>query len=513
MGKMSTFLNNRLGQVIRYGLSLLLGAALLVILLQVAQWYARRTAFHDDTFIYLHIAANVVENGTAEFYLPAKSSMLLASSPLRLYIVAAAAYAVAHFHDSLRNLDAARQILIWAGLITNLLFLPFWRKHLQAFLAVSVIYWLLAGSLLTFLEMEGGLVYFSLLTLLYMLIVRENPLLLGVAAGLLSLARPELGLIAVVVGAGFGSVGSERRFIARSLAGLLIIAAMHVSLSFVLHVYPLPSSIFSKELQVAGRTPGTEGFLRLLVPKFGSFLLGRFRDGNIYVIAGAVALLALLLFLFAPRRVRLGFFGSLALFIAIFVRMPTNFTWYYDNCFVVLLIVVGYLGTIFLISGRRLLAATTLSVAAVFLAAVTINNWLVKPLLPWDFGRPSHAQSYVHIAARHIGNGIFVFEQFGPVHIRMCEIGIVSFLAGKSVWLSDFCGLAQPGNIASAKTSLLRFLYPGSILETGNEQLARISSQQLPILDVWALGPGPIEEARKRCHYVDDFVCIGVYRR
>src|SRR5262245_22718037 len=53
----------------------------------------RKTSFLDDAFIYLHIANNVLETGTARFFPIAESPVLLASSPLRLLILVPAALA------------------------------------------------------------------------------------------------------------------------------------------------------------------------------------------------------------------------------------------------------------------------------------------------------------------------------------------------------------------------------------------------------------------------------------
>ena len=54
-----------------------------------AAWFVlqKKGGFLDDAYIYLHLANNVLETGSARFFPLAESWALLASSPLRLLIL------------------------------------------------------------------------------------------------------------------------------------------------------------------------------------------------------------------------------------------------------------------------------------------------------------------------------------------------------------------------------------------------------------------------------------------
>src|SRR5262245_64601570 len=66
----------------------------LLMLLNIGLWglcfwfeMFHKDAFLDDTFIYLHIANNVLESGTARYFPIADHPTLPASSPLRLLVL------------------------------------------------------------------------------------------------------------------------------------------------------------------------------------------------------------------------------------------------------------------------------------------------------------------------------------------------------------------------------------------------------------------------------------------
>lgn len=95
-------------------------AAALGAFLMTAHYYATsKSAFLDDSFIYLHVATNVVEHHSARCFLPASNTSLLATSPLRLYVLASAVAAVRPMIGS-RTLPAARAAFIGFGVISCL---------------------------------------------------------------------------------------------------------------------------------------------------------------------------------------------------------------------------------------------------------------------------------------------------------------------------------------------------------------------------------------------------------
>ena len=119
----------------------------------------------DDAFIYLHMAANIVEAGTARYFPITGSSMLLSSSPLRLLTLVPGLLALELAQVPLRTIEAARFAFLSSGLVSFLVFLPFWRNRLKAYMWVGVVLFLLGMSLDAVFLMEGGVLFLSLLSL------------------------------------------------------------------------------------------------------------------------------------------------------------------------------------------------------------------------------------------------------------------------------------------------------------------------------------------------------------
>ncbi len=184
------------------------GAVLLilgVIMIWVhAAWFVlqKKSGFLDDAYIYLHLANNVLETGTARFFPLAESWALLASSPLRLLILVPAVFLSRLLADP-RSVEAARMAFLLSGPLTGFLFLPFFRKRLHLWGLGLFGSGVLAVCTESALQMEGLLLFWIVLILARFQgsTLENKPGRLGLLLGMLLLTRPEYGLPALVFGA------------------------------------------------------------------------------------------------------------------------------------------------------------------------------------------------------------------------------------------------------------------------------------------------------------------------
>lgn len=492
-----------------------------------------KTSFFDDTFIYLHMAANVLESGSAQYFQPEglKNTQLLASSPLHLYFEIMAGFFVKLFGLPIRTLLSAKVILILNGLIMNTAFSIFWRRNITLYAAVSILFWLFVSTFDSMLEMEGGLLFLVFITLLYRFYFISDSsqikcfFVLGILFGLLLLTRVE-----IFVGVAVGLTGSllflkaSKEKLLQVAYGFLVVLIGHIVICSVLGVYPLPSTIWSKQITASVGLVSIERF----VHKLPNYLAELFILQNNKLV-GLVVLFTLPLISIVSRRIWLivGVFAYSTVMLLVYIKLPSHFVWYYQNAFLSLLF--GFLVTsvVFLRIDKKLYAYIIFFIVGLMVLTSLYNRYFTKPVYPWDFSeKQTRAQGYLKIAASHIGNGLFKIGDLPPAYIRNPEIGIISFFSGRTLWMYDLAGLAQIGNLQlkggvvtvrsdnQAYSTTLKYLYPKKFQITGEDELRLLENRQkAPVFDVWGVERGTnYEEGKRKCYYFDGNICVNRFR-
>jgi hypothetical protein len=476
----------------------------------------KKTAYLDDSFIYLHMAANIVEMGTARYFPIAESEMLLSSSPLRLLTLAPAFLILEIFNIPLRTIEAARFAFLCSGFVAFLCFLPFWTNRLRAYLLLGTLFFLLSTSLDTLFLMEGGVLFLSLFTLAKLLNERtENHFAIGIAVLLVGLSRPEIGVVATISTALI--YFSQPKVLARIILGLFVGFLAYWALMLSLGVYPIPSTIWSK--QITGKLKlFTDKDLIEILPMNIARIMGLSWSWVGWILIGLPAAFSLVL-----SRGSIPILSAISLLLIIASFMPGNFVWYSEN-FLIALLAIMMAVTIEIYRRRMTKMAMPLGVVLLITVSLTMfANFGKNKNYPWNENSPGYLAyleagylAYQEVGKSSVGDGKYVINRYSnePVRVRMCEIGIVSFFSGPNSWIYDICGLIQIGNLKGASQSWLRHFYPSSFRETGDDQLARFKDNKTThVIDVWALRSK--EEAAGavgKCKFVDDIFCINQYR-
>lgn len=468
----------------------------------------KKIAYFDDSFIYLHIAANVVEMGTARYFPIADSSMLLSSSPLKLFTLVPAFYVLEIFHVPLRNIEAARFVFFSSGLVAYLLFVPFWVNRLRIYFLLGSVFFLLSISLDTIFLMEGGLLFVSLFTLIKLLHEdTKNHFALGISVLLIGLARPEIGGVVVIVIALIYS--SQPRTLVGIMLGLIVGFTLYAAIMIFFGVYPIPSTIWSKQMTgklklftdknlIDNLSLNISNIMGLHWPWMGWILIGVTAACSLVLSRGAIPILA-----------------AIFLLLVLANFMPGNFVWYSENFLIVLLSIIA---AIMIESYRRGMVIISISLGFVVLLILTttlLANFGNNKPYPWNENSRGYL-AYKEVGQSSVGDGKYIIKLYSnePVRIRMCEIGIVSFFSGPNAWIYDVCGLVQIGNLKGASQSWLRYLFPSSFVETGDDQIARFDdAEMIHVIDVWALRSE--EEAAGaigKCKFVDERLCVNEYK-
>ncbi|MGV0961600.1 MAG: hypothetical protein ACOYB1_17385 [Limnohabitans sp.] len=478
------------------------------ILLACGFFLFKKTAYFDDSFIYLHMAANIVEMGTARYFPSAESGMLLSSSPLRLLTLVPAFFILEIFNIPLRTIEAARFAFLSSGFVSFLVFLPFWTNSLKKYLLLGVAFFLLSTSLDTIFLMEGGVLFLSLFTLAKLLNERtENYFAIGIAVLLVGLSRPEIGAVATVSTALFYL--SQPKVLAKIMIWLFVGLLAYSVLMLALGVYPIPSTIWSK--QITGKLKlFTDKNLIEILPANIAQIMGISWSWVGWVLIGIPAALSLLL-----SRGAIPVLSAISLMLIIAISMPGNFVWYSENFLIALFAITMAVITEFSRRDIIKIAAPLGVVLMLAFSLVLIANFGKNKNYPWNENSPGYL-AYQEVGKSAIGDGKYVIERYSsdPVRIRMCEIGIVSFFSGPNSWIYDVCGLIQIGNLKGASESWLRHFYPSSFRETGDDQLARFKDNQTThVIDVWALrSKEEAQGAVGKCKFTDDRFCINSYK-
>ena len=466
-----------------------------------------KSSFLDDSFIYLHLASNVVEEGTARCFPIAESRALLASSPLRLMVLVPATLVARLFTDVDRSVGAARLTLVLSGLISSLIFLPFFRKNMNTWLIGFAAAGLFGLSTETGLQMEGLLVFWLVFTTLATMPSSppDTPYFrrLAVLVGLMILTRPEYGAAAMVLAAFYLLLHRSARNTLAFFLPVFLIGVSWIGVARVLGVYPIPTSILSK----------------ILTADLGLFQGGRFWESfpdkmkaaffasaNVpFWAAGVGAVAALAAIALSGRR----FWWALA-FIAIVsieeTKAPGNYLWYHENLFIVFVTVCGFA----LVKNIRSLpkaVALALCVLTILPVAGFAASGLGRDrVMFWNFKTaPSRATAYQMVGKYADGLGTFQFPQLGRCSIVMNEIGIAAYFGGTRIWVIDNSGLAQPGTPKTALRHWVSKFYPRDVLRSGIEEMQFIKTKfnygiEKPPL-FFAQGVTTREDAKKVCSF------------
>ncbi|MDN8001322.1 hypothetical protein QZN00_29730 [Burkholderia multivorans] len=491
-----------------FGLIASSGALVFSILLACGFFLFKKTAYFDDSFIYLHMAANIVEMGTARYFPIADSGMLLASSPLRLLTLVPGFLILEIFNIPLRTIEAARFAFLCSGFVAFLFFLPFWTNRIRNYLLLGTAFFLLSASLDTLFLMEGGVLFLSLFTLIKLLNERtENHFAIGVAVLLVGLSRPEIGVVAVI--STVLIYFYQPKVLTRIMLGLAVGFLAYSALMLALGVYPIPSTIWSK--QITGKLKlFTDKNLIEILPMNIAQIIGLSWSWAGWILIGLPAAFSL-----ALSRGAIPVLSALSLLLIIAISMPGNFVWYSENFLIVLFAIIA---AVAIEIHRKHMSKIAIPLGLILILTFSLTlfaNFGKNKNYPWNENSPGYL-AYQEVGQSSVGDGKYVINRYSsePVRIRMCEIGIVSFFSGPNSWIYDVCGLIQIGNLKGASQSWLRHFYPYSFRETGDDQLMRFKDNQTThVIDVWALRSK--EEAAGavgKCKFVDDRLCINEYK-
>jgi hypothetical protein len=355
--------------------------------------------------------------------------------------------------------------------------------------------------------MEGNVVFFSLFTLVKLIAENRNCFQIGIVTTLLGLSRPEFGVVSAIA---ISIIYLNKRDLIKFFAGIILSFILYWLFMSMLNVYPLPSTIWSKQLTGSLRLFSNKNLIEILPSSFAN-LMG---FQHLPLVGYIFFIIPLLFsFLLKKRAIAIAIIFILLLIIAMF--MPGNFAWYSEN-FMIFILAISVGIAIELYKSMRIRYSFVLSVliCAIIVLIIVTNFWENRSY-PWNEGTAGFS-AYQEVGKSSIGSGKYLLTRYSsnPVRIRMCEIGIASYFSGHDSWIYDMCGLAQIGNLKGAQTSWLRHLYPSSFLATGDDQLEQFKhDNRTNVIDIWALFTK--EEAANavgKCQYVDELFCINRYK-
>jgi hypothetical protein len=481
-----------------------------------------KKSYFDDVFIYLHMARNGVEAGTWQYFPVVERSALLASSPFKLVILTVAT-GIAHLVGFAgRTVEDAEFVLLCAGFLGWLVFLPFWRDRLTQYAVAGAIYFLSATAFSSAFDFEGGLLFLWVLSLAAVLTRPiDSPRSLALLLPIGGLIRPDLALIvyAILLGMVVAEPRIRERLLSVSFGWLFAIPAVWVALSLTFSVYPIPVTYWTKAS--IPRLFEDATLLQLVFERLGTVMAApsTFSRGTATIVGALVLLLAMVLALSRTSRpVLVGAVAVLAT-VLLFGRLPASSWWYYDN---ILLVVLALLclniaqpvgdGA----QAVRIASATLLFV--VLGLAVGTKAFRDQPgLWSFDEARAGRAQGYLFLARNANGDGSYTLPQVGRVLVKNPEMGIISYFSGRGAWIWDGAGLAQPMDVREVKQSLLRYAYPTSLRQDAINDAATLVNrlgQTLPVVEVWGMEDRDFDKARKVCQQVivEGALCVNPFR-
>lgn len=476
--------------------------------------------FFDDAFIYLQIARNAIDHGTWQYYPGVVDRpALLASSPLRIFVLTVAAGFSKVIGFGGRTLLDARVTLLISGWVSWLAFYPFWRAKRPHYLAIGALLAILSLCLDTVFEFEGGLLLLWIATIIRVHCDEAPSVrLLGWLLPIGMLIRPDMALpIAALFFVHAASVRSNLRELVKSLllgSSVILLAWSVIALS--LGTYPIPVTYWAKAsipLLVEH-----EFLIQVLPERLGQTLTLDFALSSFANVIIGSATLALALAALAFCRPKFGAFALLVFLViacAILARLPASFWWYYQN---IICIFIG-IGVGVLLSCRESLplrAAATL-LGPGLLLALMVSRMPNRGPEGWSTYTQSRAQGYLSIAALTTGRGTVVLPTIGEVIIKNPEIGMMGYFSKKPYFQWDSAGLAQPLDDPNVRNSPLRLFYPVALrtdAEHDAQEIVNRIGKQIPIVEAWAMDNRDYSGARKRCRYVfpQYALCVNLFK-
>jgi len=497
-------------------------ACLLIWAWVLVLYFFQKTDFLDDAYIYLHIANNILDLGTAQFYPVSENSSLLASSPLRMLLLVPAT-AIARLLTVVDLSDATMRLTLYiSGWLTALLFLPFFLKRLK--------YWgygvLFSGGLalatLSALQMEGLLIFWVTYTLAVLMGEAETQLdaalwsKAGYLTSLLVLTRPEYGIVAGLLLFSIVLYQRKWRWLARYVIPLAICGGAWMVMAILLKVWFIPTTYLSKIITAQLQMFSPDFYYVLPVQFNHFFLFNQFTLDEFFV--PYVFLAVYFVLLIKLSHFYRFFVLFIALLLAVLAKSAGNYIWYHENFFTVIVtvgfvIILQYLKPkvevladnmlvqVNCLNFKRALLPVVLSLILVSLFITSSATQHMTLILPY---KALSAEGYRNIAAHHVGNGVFEFPDLPPTYIKMMEIGVVSYYGGSSIWINDLGGLAQAGTLEGATTSRFAAFFPNALLITGETENIHMCQQSAlvvcPIHTAWALPEGE-DTSKVQYHY------------
>jgi hypothetical protein len=496
-----------------------LGAA---TLLASYHYLVVKQSFFDDVFIYLHMARNAVESGTWQYFPVVDREALLASSPLKLVLLTAATAIASVIGFGTRSLDHAQLILLLAGALGWLAFVPLWRRRMAVYALAGAIYALSATIFAASFDFEGGLLFLWICSLVLHLIREDvQPRALALLLPVGGLIRPDLALVVYTVLLAVAATDPtvRQRLFGMRWPWLLVAPLLWVALALSLSVYPLPVTYWAKA--VVPTLFEQESFLQKVFERVGLVMgaPGAMSPNTATVIGVLVLALAASVTLPRTRNPAVVGIAVVVVCVGLFGRMPANFWWYYEN---VVLVVLGVL-LVNVVFERRpgfgLVRATSgLLIAAVLLFGVWSKSLRDQPGL-WSFARDAagRTKGYLFLARHANGDGTYTLPELGRVLLKNPEVGITSYFSGRGAWIWDSAGLAQPLDIPAVRRSVLRYAYPPSLRVDAVEDAQSLvdrAGEPLQVVEAWAMEDRDFDKARKVCKVVivEGALCVNPFR-
>jgi hypothetical protein len=480
----------------------------------IFQLYAK-TSFLDDAFIYIHIANNIWETGSAQYFPISDNHSLLASSPLRLLVLIPATFIARIFSDPARSIEALRLTLVLYGLIACTAFLPFYRKKLALWFVGFAFAALICLSTESGLQMEGLLLFWIVFTLLVSLtsdtIEPRFFSKLGILVAFLILTRPEYGLVAFAFSLAYTAWFRRRAYLIAYGIPLLAIGAGWILVATLLHVYPIPTTYVTKMMTAKVKLFSDGRFMNVFQNRVCDHFFFR-TDLSSLLISLLWWVLLLVILTISPVYFASSLFVVLSFLI---VRLKAgNYLWYHENLYIVILTICL---SALLLKRPKKLPWYYIPRSAVILVPLLLfyaNNLMQNRSMFWNFkaGR-SRGLSYKALGERYQDNGQFAFEDLGVCYLLMEEIGIVAYFCGPRAWMVDSSGLVQAGTLKGTRDLFFSAFFPKSLLPTADQEfmamLDKFGSPSGSVRVFRAYG-NPGENDRKSCtvYYPDTGICL-----
>ena len=436
----------------------------------------QKTSLLDDAFIYMHVANNVLETGTARFFPITDNPGLVTSSPLKLMVLIPAAAVARVLTDPARSIEAVRVTLVLYGIFACLIFLPFYRGHIKHWLLGLVFAGLVARSTETGLQMEGLLLFWTLFTWFFVFIeLSEDKRFfqrLGYILALMMITRPEYGFAAMVLMLVYVARRRSRSALIAFGQPFLVVGIGWLIIASVLRVYPIPTTYLSKVVtaELDWFSGGT--FWNMLSMRGQYMFFANVFSHTAVVIAGVIVMAGVIT---AASRCYIWFVAFAGLSLLAVLRSAGAFLWYTENYFIVMLTICFAIAIDIWKKERTRRRMIELVVVLVPLVLFFANGITRNRPMSWNFrDKMTRAHCYTYTARKVADQGRFDFGEMGTFYVAMTEIGIVSYFAGAGVWLLDQSGLAQPGSLPGIVDHALAIFYPRSVLISDKEELEEL---------------------------------------